>query len=357
MVAAVSGTPPIDLQNHIQQGLDELHQLFFTELSHFNGDLAPFVGAEPHLRSCLLSELTPKAAKRKSPYLAWTAISLIVLPLFYWLFTSWQLDNKINAIYGLAEPAGIHLESVEMNQGTLVIKYLRDPMAVPADQWIEAQNLQLPNVIYQEKLFASLAPEIIKQKVDLVLAGTNVNYSIENNELVLMAGNLYEKTPQVVSALLSIPGILAVNSNALDAGAKTGLSSAEQQQLLINMLTKALNNNSIVFASKSATLSNAMMSKVDQLAKQIKQLNHLSTQQEKPLGIILTGYSDNSGNSQQNLVLSQQRAEQVKKHLVNKGVSADILHAVGAGEMPFTELKQAARSVVFSVVNISSAQE
>jgi K(+)-stimulated pyrophosphate-energized sodium pump len=43
------------------------------------------------------------------------------------------------------------------------------------------------------------------------------------------------------------------------------------------------------------------------------------------------GYTDNTGNEQANMALSQKRAEAVKTALVNMGVKADRLDAEGYG--------------------------
>jgi outer membrane protein OmpA-like peptidoglycan-associated protein len=51
----------------------------------------------------------------------------------------------------------------------------------------------------------------------------------------------------------------------------------------------------------------------------------------KPKNIQVEGHTDNKGNPDRNLDLSQKRANSVKKYLVNKGVPAEILNAIGFG--------------------------
>ena len=46
----------------------------------------------------------------------------------------------------------------------------------------------------------------------------------------------------------------------------------------------------------------------------------------------IEGNTDDVGSDAKNLVLSQQRAEAVKKYLVGKGIAADRLIAIGNGE-------------------------
>ena len=46
----------------------------------------------------------------------------------------------------------------------------------------------------------------------------------------------------------------------------------------------------------------------------------------------IAGHADSVGSEDYNLNLSQQRADEVKKYLVNKGVSSARLNAIGYGE-------------------------
>jgi outer membrane protein OmpA-like peptidoglycan-associated protein len=46
----------------------------------------------------------------------------------------------------------------------------------------------------------------------------------------------------------------------------------------------------------------------------------------------ISGHTDNRGNDRLNAILSQNRAETVKKYLVDKGINADRLTAIGKGE-------------------------
>ncbi|MCU0893960.1 MAG: OmpA family protein, partial [Rhodospirillales bacterium] len=48
--------------------------------------------------------------------------------------------------------------------------------------------------------------------------------------------------------------------------------------------------------------------------------------------VVVTGFTDTSGNAQYNLRLSERRAQAVKEELVNNGVSPDIITVQGRGE-------------------------
>lgn len=53
---------------------------------------------------------------------------------------------------------------------------------------------------------------------------------------------------------------------------------------------------------------------------------------QRNLNVEISGHTDNVGNDGFNLLLSQQRAESVRQHLIGKGVAAERLVALGLGE-------------------------
>src|SRR5262245_4863704 len=90
-------------------------------------------------------------------------------------------------------------------------------------------------------------------------------------------------------------------------------------------LTKALNMNVINFRSGSAEIPKESMPVLEQSASAIK---------SAPTGTVLEvgGYTDNVGNPAANQRLSQQRADSVRRFLIDKGVKADSLVAKGYGD-------------------------
>lgn len=63
---------------------------------------------------------------------------------------------------------------------------------------------------------------------------------------------------------------------------------------------------------------------LDQLAELIKS--------HKEWNVMLSGYTDNAGDPEKNLILSRDRAAAVKAYLVNKGVDAGSIQSVGYGD-------------------------
>ncbi|MEX2595395.1 MAG: OmpA family protein [Salibacteraceae bacterium] len=81
--------------------------------------------------------------------------------------------------------------------------------------------------------------------------------------------------------------------------------------------------STIEFKTASSTLTEATNLELDQLAKELKQ--------KSTLKIKIDGHTDNVGSNENNLKLSNERAEAVKGYLVQKGVSADRIQCQGFG--------------------------
>jgi outer membrane protein OmpA-like peptidoglycan-associated protein len=79
-------------------------------------------------------------------------------------------------------------------------------------------------------------------------------------------------------------------------------------------------------------------------SKSFKGLNEVAKILSENPGMTLDvdGHTDNVGNDDKNMVLSQNRADAVKKYLVSKGVAAERITATGHGEtMPVADNKTA----------------
>ncbi|MDO4795729.1 MAG: OmpA family protein [Brachymonas sp.] len=78
----------------------------------------------------------------------------------------------------------------------------------------------------------------------------------------------------------------------------------------------------VEFDTGKATLRAASRAELDELAAALKESGAAGE---------VAGHTDNAGQPQANLALSQQRAQAVKDYLVQQGVAADKLSATGYG--------------------------
>jgi len=153
-----------------------------------------------------------------------------------------------------------------------------------------------------------------------------------DGDSINVGGTLPENTKSdMVSKLKSVygngmrVGAFDVASSVAEAGrmASAALSSLKPG-FTAEELTRALNMNIINFPSGSAQIPRESTGVLEQSASAIK---------SAPTGTVLevSGYTDNVGNAAANQKLSQQRADSVRRFLVDKGVSPDSLVSKGHG--------------------------
>ena len=80
----------------------------------------------------------------------------------------------------------------------------------------------------------------------------------------------------------------------------------------------------LLFATNSANIDPTSLDDLDELVKIMSE--------DEDLRLSIEGHTDNRGNNEYNLELSRLRAEAVKQYLVNGGISASRIKAVGYGE-------------------------
>lgn len=82
--------------------------------------------------------------------------------------------------------------------------------------------------------------------------------------------------------------------------------------------------SSVLFKTNSSTLSAAAQAALSRVAYNLKQYPETD--------VTILGYTDNTGNPSINNPLSQQRADAVMNYLIQQGVSASRLKAIGKGD-------------------------
>ena len=102
-----------------------------------------------------------------------------------------------------------------------------------------------------------------------------------------------------------------------------------KQEIEASEMFEAINKNGFIalyinFETGKSTIKQESQNIIDEL---FSMLNENAT-----LKIVVEGHTDNVGNSSSNKTLSEQRALSVKDALVNKGISAERIEAVGYGQ-------------------------
>ncbi len=160
-------------------------------------------------------------------------------------------------------------------------------------------------------------------------SGAELNF---DGEAINVGGTVPEDTKSdMVANLKSVYGD-SMRVGSFDVASSVAESERMASEALSSLkpgftveeLTNALNKPIINFSSGSAQIPKDSMDVLEQSASAIK---------SAPTGTVLEigGHTDNVGNSAANEKLSQQRADSVRRFLINQGVSSETLVAKGYG--------------------------
>lgn len=136
-----------------------------------------------------------------------------------------------------------------------------------------------------------------------------------NGTQIAIKGNVANEAlrQQVVSSMATSLNPTYTVDNGLIVAAGSGQT----------ILDKTLSNRVVEFESGSATLTPVGRAILDEMAAAIKQIGTPKVQ--------VIGHTDSSGNRLANVGLSLARANTVRAYLIEKGIPADSLSAVGSG--------------------------
>lgn len=108
----------------------------------------------------------------------------------------------------------------------------------------------------------------------------------------------------------------------------TDLYQLENQLVVVEgeqrLIDETLGNRIVEFESGSANLTPLGLGILDDMADVLRRID------DKP--ILITGHTDNVGNSTSNLALSNERAEAVKQYLIGRNIDASRLSTTGKGD-------------------------
>lgn len=165
-------------------------------------------------------------------------------------------------------------------------------------------------------------PELEVTEAEGTLTLTGVLTTAEDRTVVLAVARSVDGTdPEAIDDQLEAPD--AVPESGGGATSPTGPSSAADLQLQA-ALSGLTARDPIRFESGSTTIVDASLATLDEIAALLAQTPDTSVE--------VAGHTDADGDEAENQTLSTQRAQAVVDALVQRGVAAERLGAVGFGE-------------------------
>ncbi len=369
VVTAVIGNPPHNLLKQMELSLENIHRFYDDELHNFNGDTKLFNGTSIFLNKCLLSE--EKNLVKNDDKKTWAFYFILLsfsLGGLYALWNIWQCNVLEEKIIQLNNEAGYSVQAIDVNfNRSVTLELIRDPATLPVKKWLHQQGINVEKIQIKEQLFYSADSTLVKKKIDKVLIDyPDVVYLLEDTELRLGGTLALNDKEDFLNKISTIVSPLLINVNFSDISFDIKLkeidaNNTELQQQLFYSLLAEFNLYQLDFDINQAEVNQKMQIKLDEITMKYQQLNLLAEKVNYNLALIIIGTSGTTGNKSKNSALSISRAKNVKKALINHGISEELLHTTNIGTLPLQyDLAKAksihTRKVLFSVMYVDIAQ-
>jgi outer membrane protein OmpA-like peptidoglycan-associated protein len=356
IAAAVTGNMSAEVPAKLQQTLEDIHHLYNEELQNFTGDASTVANVEQQLRDCLItqSKEDTNSTKTKKPWYAVILVCTILTLFSYQLYQSLKPDIIFNALKTLDDEPGIIVRKINKTDDHIYqISLLRDPSAIPIKQWLQNNDIPLDRITISEQLYHSADNKITKQKIEQLLKVYAISSQWVNNTLILN-GRISSSDIELIKQQINlISPDLKINFDKVALITPQPLNTKDNDVLSDFIFKEKIGQISSVqinFNAAESTLNEQEKAKLQQQIIKIKALLQYAHKNNKQLGLLIIGTSDNTGLKQNNLKISKQRAQIVRNELIKGGLKPENLYAIGIGEIPISNITNEIRKVLFTVI-------
>lgn len=189
---------------------------------------------------------------------------------------------------------------------------------------------------FQEEMQKLGAQKLNDQKIDFDLYSKNSDYIDRSFPNIARSTNTYgfktkDGKTYIIQLGLNLPAVAVMEVKPFDIETQpvSAPPATENQSTNSKDLAKSIEDTGkatvqINFAVNDAKIESSSQQVIDEISKLLHD--------NKNLKIAIHGHTDNTGTAQNNLKLSEKRAQSVRAALIEKSVSADRLQAKGFGQ-------------------------
>jgi outer membrane protein OmpA-like peptidoglycan-associated protein len=350
LAAVIRGHPPQALLVTMQEKLEEVHRRFGLALDRFEGNAAPFEAFRDELAQCLEARYKEEARAKPKPYFL-VLVALLLGLLVVWKAFSLVEDRKWNRfVDGLREQPGIVVTSFGKEGGRYRIQGLRDPLAVDPRTLLDKSKLDPNHAEFRWHVFYALDdPLVLKRAQEILQPPNGVTLSFGNGTLRASGESPHGWAKMMRARAPLIAGVKALDESGLDDADSLAPQKAAVESAIL------------YFGTGEAEVRADQRERLAQAVKAIQAL--LLKAETLPANVVVEviGHADSTGAEGTNFFISQQRASQVGRELVQAGIKARFLRARGAGSAQPVQTgdtdadRQSNRSVTFRVLVPESA--
>ena len=322
LAAVIRGHAPSDYRLTMKEALEEIQQRYSSALENFKGDSAPFLSAEELLTRLLAAQhREPAATKKPRAALATMAILGVLLVAYfgYSIYLMYEWSRFLHAVRG--QP-GIVVLSYDHEGGRYHIQGFKDPLASDPNTLLAQAGLDPKNAEFDLAPYYSLDDSIVAQRArQLLHPPDGVTLSENHGELRVEGTASPEWISRVQERAPYIAGVASVDTSHLQ----------DSHLLQLNAPKSAVEAMILVFPIGRAELEPGQENTVVQTQKQIRDIVAQANRLGEQTSVELTGHSDSTGVEGANMLLSQERADNIRGTLIRAGVQPANLHTRGVG--------------------------
>jgi OOP family OmpA-OmpF porin len=348
LACVIRGSPPEEFYNEkMVPAIEAIHRDYSTEITQFEGDPAPFAPTQRYLEDCL--QKSERTAEKKSgsgisPYLL-VPLAIILLALGTWAFFSlrsyWRWQNYLSRLE--AEP-GIVITETGRRGGKYFVAGLRDPLANDPARILTTTNLAAGDVESRWEPYQGLDEKLVYQRAQAILnPPPSVTLKPPKDGVLVASGIAPQAWIEDARRLARlVPGLTAFRED--------GLINEEILRIKAQMEAEVPR-----FVLGKAQFAPGQTEESNRLIADARRLFVLGAANGASVTMEVVGHTDDTGTVEFNDRLSLERAEVVKKLLVDAGLDAARLTAIGVGSRQPVQAGQNApgaemnRSVTFRV--------
>ncbi len=386
LVAVIEGTVPRAARGLLQERLEAIHSHSGDWLRHEGkrDDQTEQLELEEALSGCLLrkqldpAELTA-GQRRIKPI--WVLLVLILAVLAWLGWRWWWLDHDRDQLLSALRvtPGWVILDDAIVS-GQVRIRALRDPLAVTAQQLLAQQAIEPERVVFRLESYQSTEPALAIHRLanitaleysqlqlsetvtDSGLTGFTVRGPVARSDwqrlqnLDATLGLELQQAPLLdISSLrlrLAAPDevSLAWRGDVLELSGSVPSQwrdnlperlreigiAAQVEDLSVGLLERRISlwrqrwENHLLRFTADTRLTGESSQSIQLLAQESQALMELSGRRQLPARITLTGLTDGRFSAPRNVQLRSQRAEMVRRVLLDRGIPADSIHIINA---------------------------
>ncbi len=326
LAGVIRGNAPQEIRAVFHNAIESIHLEQSNALEAFNGDTAVFEGCKPYLEDCLLVQFEVKEPQTKKPKnqkliiaTVLGAIALTVGPgIFFYIRDQQRWTTYLEK---LNTERGIVVIAADKRHGKFFISGLRDPLAADPLLIMKSANLSPAQVISRWESYLSQQPEFVEARAKQVLQPPQtVSLKVDENNILYATGYASDQwIAQSRKLVQLIPGINQFRLNLVD-------TDLRELQLSKDKIEK-----SDISFLEGTQLSPGSKQTIQNLVKEIQKLSNSAQIVNQRVQIQIIGHTDSDGSQENNIKLSQARAQKVLSTLNLQGLKTINFTTVGVG--------------------------